>query len=441
MKLPKMKFTAAGDMLIQRVISTEYEGFEEVSAYIRKGDAKFFNFESIIYREGLWGNYFNGGSFHNSDPRTLDIAAKYGFNMLSFANNHTFDWGYGGLISTLDALKKTDFVHAGVGMNLDEAAAPAYLDTPTGRVALIAMTSSVTSVADMAGRQSRRIPGRPGVNMLRTPRYMELPAEKLAVLREIAEESGINADRNISRAEGYVGLKENESTVELGYAMEFRLGEETKYHINLSKVDMARLERAIEEARAQADYILVSIHGHELSGNAKENPAPFLVEFAHRAIDMGAHAVLGHGPHLLRPLEIYKNRPIFYSLGDFMLHNESVTFAPEDMYEKYGLTSDDPLYEIYRKRSRNYTVGLLTDHRMMEAVIPYFEMEDGVLTRLELLPIELGFGEPRYRLGNPRVCKDRGIIERLAQMSAAYGTEITVNDEGIGVVTLPETEK
>ena len=57
MKLPKMKFTAAGDMLIQRVISTEYEGFDEVAAYIKRGDARFFNFESIIYREGLWGSY------------------------------------------------------------------------------------------------------------------------------------------------------------------------------------------------------------------------------------------------------------------------------------------------------------------------------------------------------------------------------------------------
>jgi poly-gamma-glutamate synthesis protein (capsule biosynthesis protein) len=228
---------------------------------------------------------------------------------------------------------------------------------------------------------------------------------------------------------------ENETTVELGH-MKFQLGEQTKYHSELVEKDMKRLEQAIYEAKSQADYILVSIHGHEVTGNAKENPADFLVEFAHRCIDMGAHAVLGHGPHLLRPLEIYKNRPIFYSLGDFMLHNESVTFAPEDMYEKYGLTSDDPLYEIYRKRSRNYTVGLLTDRRMMEAVIPYFEMEDGELTRLELMPIELGFGEPRYRLGNPRFCADRGILERFAQMSAPYGTEITVNEDGIGVVKL-----
>ena len=435
MSLPKMKFTAVGDMLIQRVISTEYDGFKEVSDYIKKGDARFFNFESIIYKEGIWGSYFNGGSYHNSDKKTLDIAKEYGFNMMSFANNHTLDWSYGGLISTLEALKETDFVHTGVGMNLDEAAAPAYLETPTGRVALISMASSIADPSAMAGRQSRRIPGRPGVNALRTTKYIELSPEHYEVMREIAEVSGVNAARAISRAEGYVALKTDES-VELGSMVKFRPGNETKYRVTLNEKDMARLERAIVEAKAQADYILVSIHSHELSGTSKENPADFIVEFAHRAIDMGAHAVIGHGPHLLRPLEIYNKRPIFYSLGDFMLHNESVEFAPEDMYEKYGLTSDDPLCDIYRTRSRNYTVGLLTDRRMMEAVIPYFEMENGELTRLELMPIELGFGEPRYRIGNPKFRPDREIIERYAEMSSKYGTKISIDSHGIGVVEL-----
>ena len=239
--------------------------------------------------------------------------------MMSFANNHTFDWSYGGLISTLEALRKTDFVHAGVGMNLDEAAAPAYLETPKGRIALISMASSFADASAMAGRQSRRIPGRPGVNGLRTTKYIEVTEEQFAVLSEIAETSGVNAGRAISRAEGYVPLKTDNSTVEIGNMVKFRLGDKTKYHADLNEKDMARLERAIYEAKAQADYILVSIHGHEVSGSAKENPADFLVEFAHRAIDMGAHAVIGHGPHLLRPLEIYKNRPIFYSLGDFAL--------------------------------------------------------------------------------------------------------------------------
>ena len=436
MKLPKMKFTAVGDMLIQRVISTEYEGFAEVSEYIKKGDARFFNFESIIYKDGIWGSYFNGGSYHNSDPRTLDVAKEYGFNMMSFANNHTFDWSYGGLTSTLETLGKTDFVHAGVGMNLDEAAAPAYLEAPSGRVALISMASSIADPSAMAGRQSRRIPGRPGVNALRTTKYMELTKEHYDVICEIAEISGVNAARAISRAEGYVPLKTDNDTAEFGSMVKFRLGNQTKYHSVLNEKDMQRLEMSIYEAQAQADYILVSIHAHELSGTSKENPADFLVEFAHRAIDMGAHAVIGHGPHLLRPLEIYKKRPIFYSLGDFMLHNESVIFAPEDMYEKYGLTSDDPLCDIYKKRSRNYTVGLLTDRRMMEAVIPYFEMEDGELTYLELMPIELGFGEPRYRIGNPKFCSDRGIIERYANMSLRFGTKISVDERGIGVVKL-----
>ena len=436
MKTPKMTFSAAGDMLIQRLISTEYDGFQQIRDHIFKADARFFNFESIIYRERLWGNQFNGGSYHNSDPRTLEIAKAYGFNMMSFANNHTFDFGYGGLDSTLDAVNAVGFVHTGVGRNLDEAAAPAYLETPTGRVALISMTSSMVNAAAMAGRQSRRLPGRPSVNGLRLSERIEVTPEQFKVIEEIVNTCGINDQTAISRAEGYTQSKPKEGVAELGRKINFHKGEQTRFCMTLNEKDMSRLQRAIVEAQAQADYILVSIHSHQVSGTSKETPPDFLVEFAHRCIDMGAHAVLGHGPHLLRPLEIYNNRPIFYSLGDFMLHNESVTFAPEDMYEKYGLTSDDPLSEIYRKRSRDYTCGLLTDHRMLESVIPYFEMEDGVLTKLELMPIELGFDEPRYRMGNPRLSTDHGIIERLQELSAPYGTKIKVDEHGFGVVEL-----
>ena len=63
-------------------------------------------------------------------------------------------------------------------------------------------------------------------------------------------------------------------------------------------------------------------------------------------------------------------------------------------------------------------------------------MEDGCLTRLELMPIELGFGEPRYRIGNPKFCPDREIIERYANMSLQYGTKISIDERGIGIVEL-----
>lgn len=436
MKLPKMTFAAAGDMVLQRLIPTDFPGADGIRRYLEKAEVRFFNLETVLHRGGPWGNQFNGGSYHRSDPRVLEIAKDLGFNLTSFANNHTFDYGYGGLESTLVALDKAGLVHTGVGRNLDEAAAPVYLETREGRVALIAMTASYCNEAALAGKQSRRVVGRPGVNALRQEEWVDVPESHFTVLRDIAENSGINAQAAISRAEGYMPLQEKNEVAFGNQKLKFIPGQKLQYHTKCNAEDMARLEQSICQAKTQADYILVSIHAHQVGGTEKECVPAFLEEFAHTAIDLGAHAVIGHGPHLLRPLEIYNGKPVFYSLGDFFLHNESFDYHAEDFYTKYGLTSDDPLCEVYRKRSRNYTCGLLTDRRMLEAVVPYFVMEDGELTHLELLPIELGFDEPRYRTGNPRICTDRGIIERYAGMSAPYGTKITVNAEGIGIVDL-----
>lgn len=433
--MTKISFTAVGDMLIQRRIPTDSADFEKISRYLRQADVRFFNLETTLHRGEHFGNQFNGGSFHRSDPEVLDIAKAYGFNLTSFANNHTFDFGYGGLESTLQALNEARLVHTGVGRNLDEAAAPVYLETKGGRVALLSMTASFVNDAALAGKQSRRVIGRPGVNGLRIKEYIEVPETHFAVLQEIADQSGVNASLAISRAEGYTDLKTNHDEVEFGnQPLKFVRSDRLQYRTECNKKDLARLHSALYQAKSQADCIIVSIHAHQVGGSAKESVPEFLEEFAHSCIDAGAHAVIGHGPHLLRPIEIYKGKPIFYSLGDFMLHNESFPFAPEDFFEKYGLTSDDPLCEVYRKRSRDYTCGLLTDNRMLESVIPYFEIENGELTKLELFPLALGIGEPRYRIGTPAFCADRGIIERLGEMSAPYGTTITVDKDGLGTV-------
>lgn len=197
MKKPKISFAAAGDMLIQRLIPTDRPGFAQISDYIRKADVRFFNLETVLHRGGIYGNQFNGGSFHRSDLRVLDIAKAFGFNMVSFANNHTFDYGYGGLESTLDAIDEAGLVHTGVGRNLDEAAAPAYLKTRQGRVALISMTASFVNDAALAGQQSRRVMGRPGVNGLRVDERVEVPADYFAMLQDVADHSGVNAAQKV----------------------------------------------------------------------------------------------------------------------------------------------------------------------------------------------------------------------------------------------------
>jgi len=312
----KTTFSAAGDMLIQRKISTDYEGFKEVSDYISKADVRFFNLETTLHHGEFFGNQFYGGSYLFADPSVLEIAKAYGFNMLSFANNHTMDYAHDGLLATLDAVNQAGFVNAGAGKNLDDAAEPGYLDTANGRVALVSAVSSMMNVAAMAGKQSRRIIGRPGVNGLRIDEKIELTAEEFEVINRIAEQSGVNAKDNISRAEGYQpALPEGVTVLK---DLRFVKGDKTCYHTAPNKVDMERIKKAIYEAQMHADYIIVSIHAHEVGGTSKEEPAQFLKEFAHECIDSGAHAVIGHGPHLIRPLEIYKGYPIFYSLGDFM---------------------------------------------------------------------------------------------------------------------------
>ena len=106
-----------------------------------------------------------------------------------------------------------------------------------------------------------------------------------------------------------------------------------------------------------------------------------------------------------------------YSLGDFILHLENCRMMPHEYYENFGLTPDAGIYEVFKARTRDFTLGLQRQREMTEAVIPYFELEDGVLKSLEFMPVELGFGEPHSSFGWPREAKDDSILRRFSEMS------------------------
>ena len=158
-------------------------------------------------------------------------------------------------------------------------------------------------------------------------------------------------------------------------------------------------------------------------------------EFCRKCIDAGAHAVIGTGPHLLRPIEIYKGCPIFYSLGDFVIQLENIRKAPADMYEGQKLDPNTGIDVLFDTRNAGGTKGLCYEKVMFESVIPYWEAEDGKLTKLILMPIELNFDKSRSMNGWPRPKYDQGILERLAEMSAPYGTKIEI-ENGLGIVKL-----
>jgi hypothetical protein len=85
--------------------------------------------------------------------------------------------------------------------------------------------------------------------------------------------------------------------------------------------DFPRALRAIREADANADLVIVVIHwGVELDNQ----PRAYQVDEGHRMIDAGADIVFGHHAHRLQPMEVYEGKPIFYGLGNFVWPHFSV---------------------------------------------------------------------------------------------------------------------
>ena len=145
---------------------------------------------------------------------------------------------------------------------------------------------------------------------------------------------------------------------------------------------------------------------------------------------------VGHGPHVLRGIEIYKGKPIFYSLGDFVFQNETLLRLPAENYESYDLGVGNHVADFNAARYRNETTGFPVNREIWEAVIAMPTFRGRELTELALHPITLGFGEPAWVRGRPMLARGEladKILADLVERSAPYGTHIEVRD-GIGYV-------
>jgi poly-gamma-glutamate synthesis protein (capsule biosynthesis protein) len=115
----------------------------------------------------------------------------------------------------------------------------------------------------------------------------------------------------------------------------------------------------IRDGRRMADWVIVSIHCHERGATAGEQPDNART-IAQPAIDAGAD-VDGHGPHQDRAIELYKGKPIFHSLGNFIMQNDLVKWEPPDAYQRLGLSPDSTPADMYDHRTGNDTRGSVVD--------------------------------------------------------------------------------
>jgi poly-gamma-glutamate synthesis protein (capsule biosynthesis protein) len=422
-------FTMAltGDSIITRRLSmfTEPE-HTRLFDLIRGADAAFTNLEMLFHDYEPYPMNESGGTYMRAEPSLLKELVWAGFDMVSRANNHTGDYGAEGMRLTTKHVAEAGLVQAGVGEDLPSAREAAFLDTARGRVAMISVASTFPDHS-RAGRPRNGVRGRPGLNPLRFTTTYVVPRETLDTLRVLqAELTGRPA------AQG--------DTLNF-FQRRFVAGPKAEVRTEPHPEDVAEIAAVVKNASRLADYTLVTIHAHEGIPQNRAVPAQFLVTFARAMVDAGADMFVGHGPHVLRGVEMYKGKPIMYSLGDFVFQNETVLRLPSENYEPYNLGLTAGVSDFNDSRYDNDKSGFPADREIWEAVVARPTWQGKRLTELALHPISLGFGKSRIERGRPVLADAataKKILDDLSSRSAPFNTRITVRD-GVGYVELGQT--
>lgn len=345
-----------GDIIIQRPAAAIIKArAPRIARQLSAADVSFGNFESNSFELGSFAAYARtppDGPLLLAPPEVPRELGRLGFRLVSAANNHAGDWGPEGVLATARTLRESGLVSAGTGATLAAARAPACLRVQDATIALIAITSTFAS-DDPATAQSA------GVSALHL---------------------SVNHD-------------------------DYRMNE----------ADRQALLAAIGMARRSAALLLVSLHTHE-SGTDPQHPPGFEAELAHATIDAGADIFIAHGPHTLRGIEIYKGRPIFYSLGNFAVMQPLERINPAPMSVPAG--------------------SIFTRREFFESILATARYERGRLTRLELHPFELSDATDPASHGLPQAvsrAQALAILERVKRLSRGFGTQLRVVG-GVGVV-------
>ena len=430
-----MKICITGDSILMAPFPENYPGFEAVKAHIGQADVRINNLEMVISEGDKFASTYCGGIWLTGKPERLDDVCSYGFNCFGFANNHTMDFSYGGMENTLRELEKRNMPVCGAGMSLEEATAPAMVEAAGEKVAVLCISATCDDAA-RAGDAQGAMPARPGLNMLRHSETFLVNEAHMQALEEIAAVTHINGRINNSKAGGYTQTKPG--IFSLG-TVDFKLSDVEGKSSAPHPGDMARMKRAIEEAAKEAAYVVVCFHSHEIKGDDDEEPDFFIEEFARSCIDWGASAVVGSGTHQIKAIELYKGKPIFYSIANFIFQVDKMTMVPRDYYEKFRVDPSKTIEEAEFIRSNGGTRGLETQFKNYKGLMPLLEFEGGRLVSVKIRPVELNFLSHKAAKGLPQLADaavTEDIYQTLCRLSAPYGTDLQLQD-GLITVTIP----
>lgn len=411
---------ATGDLIYPLPLADWQEpGFQEALKIIRAGDVAYGNLEmNVVDLDDFQGAMSNGG-FVGSPDMVTDLK-RLGFDAVGRANNHLYDYGMVGMLETNDHLEKGGITYAGSGKSYGAARAPHYLMTPKGRVGFVAASTShsptFTSLPTVVRAQPENgeLPGRPGVSQLATTQIFVVPPKLGDALKTIKQAFPTGGAL-------YAPSGETDSRFSaMGQTFQVANVDVPQFTYEVDKADETALLRSVREGKMKSDFLVFGLHSHETKYAAKPDtdpePGDFLQGFAHKVIDAGADSFVGTGVHVLRGIEIYKGRPIYYGLGE--LFRQMDINRPGAEGPQRGDANSDPA--------------------KYETVIAVNRFEHGQLAEVRLYPVELGANLRMAHRGIPRTASPeaaRRILERLQRLSQPYGTVISISG-GVGVIRL-----
>lgn len=289
-ELAQVTFAVAGDVIPHEAVRAAAAAQAASDATHSEGWGALFSDVSDVFEHADFGfvnmetpvapDHSHGTkAFMFNAPLALVEGLKAsGIKIVSFANNHVMDQGWPGFIETREHLKAEGMLFAGSGDTAALAWQPVFTQANGIKVGWLGMTRWLN------GNRNPDKDDQPHVNFFPYP-----------------NDSG-----------GAPGA------------------------------DEAQVLAAVKAARAQCDFLVVSIHwGVEYA----PAPKPEDVDMAHKMLEAGASVIVGHHPHVLQPVETYKTQDgrdtvIFYSLGNF-LSNQSRDYVDGLMPDKDGDPRDE----------------------------------------------------------------------------------------------------
>lgn len=263
-----MMFT--GDVNLMNVTDPALP-FSKVAQTLNSADVLFGNLECCLYQPAAEKSLMDEGFY--ADPAAGQALKLAGYHAIGNANN--VNYGAEAITSSLSELEKLGIPCTGAGLNRTQARKPVIITRNGVRYGFVQRTSVYWPTNHEAGEHS------PGVAALRGVTAYQLPLHKTRPEIPPANRPGVPP-------------------------------------IIVTWADAKYLAEYIEEIKAlrkEVDVLVASQHW-----GLHEEVLEYMSEIAHAVIDAGADIVIGHGPHYSLPVEIYKDKPVFYGLGSFSFH-------------------------------------------------------------------------------------------------------------------------